>query len=159
MNTETASAHNESEWELLAEVGVDSGQLLLVDPCYIENHWKTDQFKDLRQYRHVTTGDVLEFRKDFSNYEQTIERYGKTMNQLNATGEWKPIDRPMPDGMSYNACCHATLSDAQGGQVDLGAAFSTGYGDGLYPVFVKRNAEGRIMQVLIDFEDDDEVAA
>lgn len=30
-------------------------------------------------------------------------------------------------------------------------AFSTGYGDGLYPVFVEVDDEGRIMKVVIDF--------
>lgn len=37
--------------------------------------------------------------------------------------------------------------------------FSTGYGDGLYPVYVQYNSDGRIAKVVIDFDgefDDEE---
>jgi len=37
------------------------------------------------------------------------------------------------------------------GHVGLGVSVSTGYGDGCYPVFVKRNAEGRIAEVRVKF--------
>jgi hypothetical protein len=30
--------------------------------------------------------------------------------------------------------------------------FSTGYGDGVYPVYVKLNDDGRVSMVVIDFE-------
>ena len=33
-------------------------------------------------------------------------------------------------------------------------AFSTGYGDGLYPVYVQLNSDGRVSKVVIDFEGD-----
>jgi len=36
----------------------------------------------------------------------------------------------------------------------LAVAFSTGYGDGVYPVFVQVNNEGRVTKVVIDFEGD-----
>lgn len=153
----TKAFEQSTDWEFLAEVGVDSGQLFLVDPCYLSMWDNSVGFDVKRQYRHKTTGEVLEYEKDFPHYEAVIKRHGKTMNQLNASGEWDQIEQTQPPGMNYNAVAHATLSKAGGGQVDLGAAFSTGYGDGSYPVFVRRNAEGRIMQVLIDFdlEDDD----
>lgn len=45
------------------------------------------------------------------------------------------------------------------GHAGLGVSVSTGYGDGTYPVYVKRNAEGRIAEVRVVFilesEDDD----
>lgn len=146
----------QGEWEFLAEVGVDSGQLLLVDPCYIDSLWKKVGFEYVRQYRHKHTGEILEYCKDFPHYEAVIERHGKTMNDLNESGDWEPVDQPSTGGLNYAACCHATLSKADGGQVDLGAAFSTGYGDGVYPVFARRNKEGYIMQVMIDFEPSDD---
>lgn len=37
------------------------------------------------------------------------------------------------------------------GQPGLGVTVSTGYGDGEYPVFVKRNSEGRIAEVKVKF--------
>lgn len=45
------------------------------------------------------------------------------------------------------------------GHAGLGVTVGTGYGDGSYPVYVRRNAEGRVMAVMVDFEgtgDDEE---
>ena len=33
----------------------------------------------------------------------------------------------------------------------IGFAISTGYGDGEYPVYIKRNKEGRIIRILVKF--------
>lgn len=53
---------------------------------------------------------------------------------------------------SYLGACEATLTNNHG---ELGMAtavvFSTGYGDGLYPVYAEMNDEGRIARVIIDF--------
>jgi len=57
----------------------------------------------------------------------------------------------------YLGACGVTLKDGFG---QLGFAdavvFNTGYGDGLYPVYVKLNEDGRVSKVVIDFEGDDE---
>ena len=34
----------------------------------------------------------------------------------------------------------------------LGLAVSSGYGDGLYPVFIKKNEEGRIVRLMVKFD-------
>jgi hypothetical protein len=56
---------------------------------------------------------------------------------------------------SYLGACGRTLKDTFG---QLGSAdavvFSTGYGDGLYPVYVQLNEDGRVTKVVIDFEGD-----
>lgn len=139
-----------ADWELLGHAAVDSGQLLLVDPAYIDSSWTRQEFEDIRVYRH-TAGATLQYRVDFNNYQDPIAAYGQTMNQLLHTGEWEMFEQPIPPGLNYSACCMATLSQRRAGQVDDGVAFSTGYGDGCYPVLAKRNADGRIMQVMIDF--------
>jgi hypothetical protein len=55
----------------------------------------------------------------------------------------------------YLGASGRTLADTFG---QLGSAdavvFSTGYGDGLYPVFVQLDEDGRVMKVVIDFEGD-----
>jgi len=55
----------------------------------------------------------------------------------------------------YLGACNSTLTDNFGqlGSVDA-VVFSTGYGDGLYPVFVQVNSEGRVTKVVIDFDGD-----
>jgi len=42
------------------------------------------------------------------------------------------------------------------GHIGLGVAVSTGWGDGMYPVYVEYSAEGRIASVQVVFIDEDE---
>lgn len=56
---------------------------------------------------------------------------------------------------SYQGASATTLANSYG---ELGngtaVAFNTGYGDGLYPVYVQMNNDGRVSKVVIDFEGD-----
>jgi len=84
------------------EVSVDSGQILLIDPCYIE-----ESFPD-------------------------------------GTGVG-------PHDLNYKGVCRVTLGNSGCGEVGgLAFATSSGYGDGVYPVYVARRG-GRIMSIRIDF--------
>lgn len=58
---------------------------------------------------------------------------------------------------SYHGASAMTI-EATAGVLGSGSAvvFSTGYGDGLYPVYVKYNEDGRVAQIVIDFMGDDE---
>jgi hypothetical protein len=65
-----------------------------------------------------------------------------------------PFDHEEKAGeYGYLGACGVTLKDNYG---ELGSAnavvFSTGYGDGLYPVYVQLNEDGRVSKVVIDFE-------
>jgi hypothetical protein len=57
----------------------------------------------------------------------------------------------------YLGACEATITKGYG---ELGmataVAFSTGYGDGLYPVYAEINEDGRVARVVIEFVGDDE---
>lgn len=35
-----------SKWKKIGVVGVDSGQLMICDPCYIDSEWKKEEFDD-----------------------------------------------------------------------------------------------------------------
>jgi hypothetical protein len=142
-------------------VGVDSGQLVICDPCYIDSEWEKEDFEDIRKYRHKTTGDILEYRVDFDNYESPIEKYdGQTMNQLSKTGEWQSIDDvPAENEFCYNACCKATLSKRGHGQLyykagheGVGVVFSTAFGDGVFPVYAHYNNAGDLTHVSVRFD-------
>lgn len=56
----------------------------------------------------------------------------------------------------YVACCDAVASEQQGGIVPGGAVAMSGYGDGLYQVYIKQAASGEIVSVMIDFLESDE---
>jgi hypothetical protein len=151
--------------ELIGHVGVDSGQLLLCDPCYIDSEWEKEDFEDFRTYQHKNTGNELTYRIDFRNYQEPIEIYGgKNMNELIATGEWEEIAGPKAiHPFSYNACAHATLSEDGHGQLHykhgnegVGVAFRTAFGDGMYPVYAKYLDDGTLHSVEVVFWEDDE---
>lgn len=64
---------------------------------------------------------------------------------------------------SYSGACAATLSENSAGQLGIGdaVAVSSGYGDGVYPVYAHYNHEGRIERLEVVFvindEDEDDV--
>ena len=152
--------------KLIGHVGVDSGQLLLCDPCYIDSQWKQEDFEDLRMYEHITSKDRLQYLKDFANYQEPIEKYGgKTMNELIRTEEWKEVvyDGPTKYPFSYNACAKATLSEEGHGQLNfelghpgVGVAFSTAFGDGVYPVIAHYHSDGTLRSVEVVFQNDED---
>lgn len=149
--------------KLIGHVGVDSGQLLLCDPCYIDSQWVKEEFEDLRMYENKITKDRLQYLIDFNNYQSPIEKYdGKNMNDLLSTGEWEELPfGPAEHPFSYNACAKATLSDDGYGQLKfkmghegVGVAFSTAFGDGYYPVYANYDEEGTLRSVEVIFVDD-----
>jgi hypothetical protein len=56
---------------------------------------------------------------------------------------------------SYHGASATTLANSYG-ELGNGTAvvFNTGYGDGLYPVYVILNGDDRVSKVIIDFEGD-----
>lgn len=148
---------------LIGEVGVDSGQLMICDPAYIDGEWRRKEL-DLPRIHVNGAGTTLQHGVDFKHYEEPIARYGgMTMNQLNNTGEWEQAPYPNTGTFDYQGACEATLSDEGAGQLNYrmghagaGVAFSSGYGDGSYQVWGYRNSEGRIMRVSIEMENHEE---
>jgi hypothetical protein len=103
--------------KLIGHVPVDSGQAILMDPCYASAGFGDD---------------------------------------YNGNGK--------PTGGDYDAVCRVTVDGDMAGPISLpasgypdqamGVAFSTGWGDGNYPVYAEFNASGRVMAVHIYFDED-----
>jgi len=56
---------------------------------------------------------------------------------------------------SYQGASATTLASSAGELgISTAIVFNTGYGDGLYPVYVKYDNDGRVVKVVIDFEGD-----
>lgn len=140
-------------------IGVDSGQVLICDPCYIDSEWKKEDFQDIRRYRYIADGSVLQYGVDFPRFDVVIPKYNKTMNEILEAKEAVLIEEEIPTEhpFSYNACCKKTLSGDQDGQLKFDSGFSgvavvsnTGYGDGLYPVYAQYE-DGRVKKIIIEF--------
>jgi hypothetical protein len=169
-------------WIKAGMAAVDSGQMMMCDPCYIGSEWKKDAESTERKappYRHKD-GRILycglhgaapaDNAIRFENYDTVIECYGKSMNQMGKDGDVKEEERVFdnPGEFSYEGCCHATDDKIiQGGQLNFkaghsgaGVVFRTGYGDGFYPVYVRLTDDPewgrRVAEARIVFIDPDE---
>lgn len=96
-----------TKFELIGSVPVDSGQVCIVDPCYLPIPSASD-------------GYVSSAMANFK----------------------------------YEDFCEATLSDEGYGQVDCVVVTQSGWGDGVYPVFVTKNSAGRVSSMTIVFDAD-----
>ena len=58
---------------------------------------------------------------------------------------------------SYLGACNATLDKGYGmlGMAS-GVVFSTGYGDGVYPVYAEFDEDGRVARIVIEFISDED---
>jgi hypothetical protein len=111
--------------KLIGHVGVDSGQLIITDPCYIKSWGSNDFGSDQKP-------DI----KGLYSYD-------------------------------YEGACSATLSEDQAGALRFqmghegaGVAFSTGFGDGLYPVYATFSDEGewgtRVKSIRVEFIEEED---
>ena len=58
---------------------------------------------------------------------------------------------------SYLGACGVTLKKGYGQLGNsMSVAFSTGYGDGVYPVYAELDDDGRVAKIVVDFIGDDE---
>ena len=145
--------------KLIGYAGVDSGQILICDPCYIESEWEKEGFDLKRRYKH-TDGTVLEFGKDFPLYDKVIPKYGKSMNDLRADKEVIdiPDNDPPKHNFSYNACAKITCGDDGMGQLNykmghpgVGVICGNFGGDGEYPVYADIDKDGMVTSLTIKF--------
>lgn len=141
--------------KLIGRVGVDSGQLLIMDPCYMEKYWKKDSESDIKgvkfwgagkqgavQYLQ-TMGYEVEVTENHNAFIQTTEKQEvEAINQILADYLHKDIDgnRIVWDTVntgSYQEICDLTLNGEKAGEYKniIGCAFQSGFGDGLYDVY------------------------
>ena len=146
----------------LGIVGVDSGQVMICDPCYIESQWQDKNFEDVRPYMNVKTKEVLSYPKDFSTFGEIIPKYNKDMNTLIQEGVFIKKEKDedeIDNSFSYNGCCKQTLeNESGGGQLvykmghdGAGVASRTRHGDGSYEVYAVQDEDGNTKQLIVDF--------
>ncbi|WP_166789461.1 DUF4241 domain-containing protein [Cryobacterium sp. TMS1-20-1] len=112
----------------LGEVGVDSGMLMITDPCYIDDEWQG------RLAHDGTPGDTpsRQVRSDpADDNAQALPPY------------------------SFRGACETTNPDGYGelgfkmGHAGAGVVFHTAWGDGAYPIYGELH-DGRIIRAYIN---------
>tara|TARA_R110002020_G_scaffold64790_2_gene171608 strand:+ start:325 stop:765 length:441 start_codon:yes stop_codon:yes gene_type:complete len=143
--------------KLIGSFGVDSGQVLIGDPCYLDK-FINDDSKLTRRYQHTTTNKILTQPTDFFNYEEYKED-GLSMNEMIHNGIYKKLPPEVNPTYSYSGACSVTCNSKESaGELANGLAVvsSTGYGDGCYPVYATENEDGYIVKIEILFDEEDE---
>ena len=141
---------------LVGEFGVDSGQVMIGDPCYINSCWSDKEFENIRIYRKKhDPKQTLQFGVDFERYDEMIPGHmGKCMNQLLQEGIYIEVPRPADNSYSYHGACTTTIKDNFGVlSRGLAVVSSTGYGDGGYEVYAYMK-EGAVHKLEVIFIED-----
>jgi len=147
----------EIELEELGELFVDSASLLITDPMYVQSEWDpTEEYVDLRLYRHVKSGKVYRFGEDFDHYETVIPELGETVNALLKHGTLVPVELSRDFTYSMPGAMYASGSKRgygelrfSNGNTGAGISVRTVYGDGVFTVFGER-FKGDLVRIYID---------
>ena len=118
--------YENDSWEYIGSIGVDSGQMMLSDPCYV---------------------------KDFEDSDDVVELMDAIKNGSD-------------DSYSYTGACSQSNTSQQAGVLvndigaEMGVVCSSVFGDGVYPVFVKRhdfgNNDTRVVEMKIEFVNEEQ---
>ena len=170
---QTKEKKKTGKWVRLGEVGVDSGQLVVCDPCYIDSEWEQKDVEfasllyDNKLKKYITSPNKM-LDKGI-NWESKYKK-GLTYNQALQSGRLTEERAKETHEFNYDGCCRATCQDdIQGGQLNyekghagVGVAFASGLGDGCYEVWGlekkcgewgKRLVEVRIKLIPEELED------
>jgi hypothetical protein len=147
------------EWVEIGVVGVDSGQLMVCDPCYIESDWKHGWVKYEDKLRVVSTEELIPSPRKTGKTYDDIYKDGLTYNQAIEKGILAEEPEEETGEFSYDGCCKKTINKSHGqlnfnmGHAGAGVVFNSGFGDGVYPVFARIKDFGefgkRIVEVKI----------
>ena len=149
-----------------------SGILRVTDPCYSRETWCSGTIEDCRTGKWSAEIE----RQNYGNWGNRIVRL--TVTHIDGgTGPEDTADFEVGvdsgqagvfddahysgedsdyDGGFYDECCRLTLSKKGAGVVSNGAVSCSGFGDGGYQAFYRRDNKGKCFSITIVFIGDDE---
>lgn len=171
---------------------VNAGALRVTDPCYSDMEtWcagTLDNVLNGTWEAHVGYHDDVQGwgrRCAFVHIvAQGYERHFDHSTELDSTWQLADIDVGVDSGQAgffdvakfartvaqkesndafYDSVCNLTLEDKSFGTIDFGCVSSSGYGDGAYDCYYRRNDVGQLIEAVIvfigEYDDDEELAA
>lgn len=150
--------------ELIGHIGVDSGQVMIVDPCYLAQ-WEDNEFNYKTGIRNKKTGRIICCWDNVEGvgvirWDSPLPEFdNKSMNELAEDVEnWEKYDvYPDKGQFNYSGVCAITCQDTHGEiGMSTAVASSTYMGDGCYPVYAIKDDRGRVKKLIIDFYGEDE---
>ncbi len=161
--------------KLIGQVGVDSGQLMVIDPCYIDSSWKSEGKITGVKFWGQGENEVAEYLKSkgatveeksgsyrvSSGDRDYLEKVRDEIKLHSSLIQMTVITSFITES-SYDEICDITGNSNQGGEfAGLGVAFTSGLGDGGYNVYATYKDLGawgeRITKVEIVLIDEDEI--
>ena len=160
---------------------VESGKLVISDPCYARGTWCQGELKDVQNGKWK----AKVIKSDEGSWgNRCAELIAEHPDAINASRFWdkENIDVGVDSGQAgifdsdhfecdsdagnpkhdfgepwYNMCCDITLGDLGAGVIPFGVVSSSGFGDGSYDCFTRKK-DGKTVAVKIIFitEEDDE---
>jgi hypothetical protein len=150
--------------ELIGHIGVDSGQVMIVDPCYLSK-WEDNDFNYTTGIKNKKTGRIICCWDKVEGigvirWDSPLPEFdNKSMNELAEDKEnWEKYDVYFDKGQfNYSGVCGVTAQDTHGEiGMQTAVASSTYMGDGCYPVYAIKDERGRVKKLIIDFYGEDE---
>jgi hypothetical protein len=123
-------------WKKIGVVGVDSGQLLICDPCYIDSEWEKEELVPAPELCIFKDGHTEEVMRCSDRWFEIIDDINKGSIKL----EERNFESAK-NNFSFPACAERTLFESYGqldyrlGHPGVGVVFRSGFGDGCYEVW------------------------
>ncbi len=176
---------NANKTKIVGTFTVDSGKLIVTDPCYQVDEEEEEMQIILSNVKKGTWTTFISY-----NHEEVVKSLLIFYGEKKLKGKWHHCDKLIGvdsaqagifdltafgredaihfevknvHGIEINdvglkyfvACSDMVASEAQGGVVPGGAVSMSGYGDGMYEVKVKYNISKEVVGVMIDFGDEE----
>jgi hypothetical protein len=161
--------------EKIGEFAIQSGEVLVTDPCYKRPHTPENILQNVRNgvwhafierpdhiwgrpiseliVRHCAAPDSIKIDR-LTRFDVPVDSgqagfFDHQHYPLAETGDYNDLKS------FYGSVCAKTMTPQRGGVIDFGAVSSSGYGDGRYTCYIAKDEGGWVVAARIVFIEED----